>query len=412
MRASWIGAAEEWGWRALMPALIFGGNAAGMLLFVIFVLRLMGWWGNHRSQSWNWPQGAAWWMGYFGLQLLGGLWSEDLAAWGLSLEVKSALWFLPLLAAMPGKSVGRAFWWSVGWAVSVYIACRMLRAGWFQWCCDDASGWRYARFAGDVHPTYLGLHAALALLGLGVKWGRSMGPMALWTLTALLAAGLGMTGSKAGILAGAVVVVLRLVMWFLGRKNEGWNRRSAQLEGQPMRWLAFLLILAAVSFGMSRARFAEMGTATIPMTGAASDIRSSSAGRVFVWQSSVSILGEHPFGVGTGDVIPALMEVYADEGVDYALDRALNPHNQWLQAGVAFGWPGILVLTLAFFSMLRWAWRRQDGLLLLCTLLVMMHAAVESVLEVQRGVVFILWLYATQWRVESEPPSASGDRLH
>lgn len=411
MRATWSGSAEEWAWRALMPALIFGGNAAGMLLFVILVLRLWSWWRHHRTASWSWPQGAAWWLGYFALQLLGGWWSDDLAAWGLSLEVKSALWFLPLLVAMPGNPVSRAFWWSVGWSVSAYIAYRMLRAGWFQWNWGDPREWRYARFAGDVHPTYLGLHAAMALLGLGMKWGRSLGMASKWALTVLLAAGLGMTGSKAGILAGAVVVALRLAMWLRGRTNADWRLRSARMDGQPARWLAFLLILGTVTFGMSRARFEEMGTATIPMTGEASDIRSSSAGRVFVWQSSWSILLEHPFGVGTGDVIPALMEVYADEGVDYALDRALNPHNQWLQAGVAFGWPGMVVLTLAFFSMLRAAWQRQDGLLLLCTLLVMLHAGVESVLEVQRGVVFILWMYATQWQLETAPSCPSEEPL-
>jgi len=70
----------------------------------------------------------------------------------------------------------------------------------------------------------------------------------------------------------------------------------------------------------------------------------------------------------------------------------LNPHNQWLQAGVAFGWPGMVVFTLALLSCIRTAWRNQDELLLLGVVLVALHASVESVLEVQRGVVFILWM--------------------
>jgi hypothetical protein len=84
---------------------------------------------------------------------------------------------------------------------------------------------------------------------------------------------------------------------------------------------------------------------------------------------------------------------YEREGVVYAAERRLNPHNQWLQAGVAFGWLGILVLMWAFVSVFRWAWEVRDLQMLLCLALVLFHASVESVLEVQRGVVFILWMF-------------------
>jgi O-antigen ligase len=86
------------------------------------------------------------------------------------------------------------------------------------------------------------------------------------------------------------------------------------------------------------------------------------------------------------------MQRYASKGLRYAADRKLNPHNQWLQVGVALGWPGILVFTLAMLSVFRWAYRERQGLALLCAILVMFHAAFESVFEVQRGVVFILWM--------------------
>jgi O-antigen ligase len=122
-------------------------------------------------------------------------------------------------------------------------------------------------------------------------------------------------------------------------------------------------------------------------------VSSSSAGRIAVWKASWAILREHPLGVGTGDVVPELMLRYECKGVTYAAERRLNPHNQWLQAGVAFGWPGILVLTWAFFSVFLWAWKERDVKVLLCLALVLFHASVESVLEVQRGVVFILWMF-------------------
>lgn len=157
--------------------------------------------------------------------------------------------------------------------------------------------------------------------------------------------------------------------------------------------MVFVWVLVLSAWGTSKSRFAEMATATEVIAEKGTPVKSSSAGRVAVWKASWEILRDHPFGVGTGDVVPELMLRYERDGVDYAAERKLNPHNQWLQAGVAFGWPGILVLIWAFASVFLWAIRDRNGLALLCLLLVLLHSAVESVMEVQRGVVFILWMF-------------------
>ena len=127
-----------------------------------------------------------------------------------------------------------------------------------------------------------------------------------------------------------------------------------------------------------------------------------------MWRSSWELLAEHPFGVGTGDVTDELQTIYERDGIVYAQDRRLNPHNQWLQAGVAFGWPGVLMVTLIVLSWLRRSWRRGQDVMLLCGLLIGAHAMVESVLEVQRGVVFILWMWAA---LEQPDDSASPSTL-
>ena len=167
---------------------------------------------------------------------------------------------------------------------------------------------------------------------------------------------------------------------------------SRSLAAGPWRWMAFFALVVVSTWWMSSKRFVELGTAAAVVQDAGVSAQSSSAGRVVVWQASWELLKAHPFGVGTGDVVPELMRIYIRDGHDYAADRKLNPHNQWLQAGVAFGWPGVLILTLAFLSCAWWSWKTRDGLLLLCILLAALHAGVESVLEVQRGVVFILWM--------------------
>lgn len=387
---------ESWAWRVVMPALILGGNVAGFTLFVVAVLRITTWWREHRRARWEWRLGSLWWVAYFGLQLLGGLWSSNLDAWRLSLEVKSSLWFLPVLLAMPGRQVARDFWWSLGWSVTVYLSWRMLRAGWHQVVLDVPTEWRYARFSGDVHPTYMSLHLGAAFLGLGTQWARTLKPVMVWVVTVLFALSLGMLGSKAGIIAALVVAVIRMsMMWpFWGRQQR--EVLSNSLPKGAARWCVFIALVLVSSWAMSGKRFAEMSSASAVMTDEQAPVQSSSSGRVMVWQTSLEIIEAHPFGVGTGDVVPELMRRYERDALTYASERQLNPHNQWLQAGVAFGWPGMLVLTLALLGCLRHAWRAGDGVLFLCVMLTILHSGVESVLEVQRGVVFIMWMLTVQ----------------
>lgn len=390
MSAVGPGTMESWAWRALMPALLVGGNAAGWTLGIIFLLRLYNARQDWREGDWNWGAASIWWMAYFVFLLIGGAWSEDLSAWALSLEVKTTLWFLPLVLALPGRRVQSDFWWSVGWSMTAFLTWRMLRAGTIQWAEGTTTAWRYAHFAGDVHPTYLGMHVAVALLGLGHAWAKGIPKPLLWGLTVLFAVSLGLTGSKAGIVAAAAVGMLRVSAAL-------WPREKAAvlstMPGPVGRWLGFLLMLVVASWWMSGSRFEEMGSAAAVLTTEEAPVTSSSSGRVMVWKASWELLVAHPFGVGTGDVVPALMEIYDRDGIDYAATRRLNPHNQWLQAGVALGWPGVILLSLALMATLRWAWRHGDGLLWLGVILIGLHAMVESVLEVQRGVVFIMWLF-------------------
>lgn len=373
---------EAWAWRMVMPALLWGGTATASVLTLATVFRVWQWRRDRPSQGWQMPVTGWLWWGYYGLQILGGLWSLNTEAWAFSLEVKAALFFLPLLAGIPGRSLSADFWWSVGWGVLAFLVWRVgVATG--QWMLHgDVGGWRYAGFSGDVHPTYLSLHAVVAWLGVGRRWGNAQ---MVWPFSLLVAISLGLMGSKAGILAAVTVVA---AVWLLGRKGSGFDPAA---PAPSVRW-AFLAVLFVSTWAVSSARFAELQTAAAAVQSEAAPIQSSSAGRVAVWSAAWTVMRTHPFGVGTGDVTDALMGIYEREGITYALDRKLNPHNQWLQAGVAFGWMGVVWLSVVFGMWCREAWRRRNALALLCCALVLCHALVESVLEVQRGVVFIVWL--------------------
>jgi hypothetical protein len=375
--------AESWVWRLVMPALLLGGVMAGWVLLVAVLIRLWNWRFNAPEAHWSLPGGAWPWLAYYALQLMGGLWSANLEAWAFSLEVKASLLFLPLAAGIPGRPLGRDFWWSVGWGLTVFLSWRLLHAAWHHAVLDDSGFWTYAGFSGGVHPTYLSLHAAVAWVGLSKQWG---GAKVLWPLTILFALCIGLMGSKAGILAAMTVALVEPVLK---------SRWPGLHDTVRTKWvsLAFCAVLLGSSLWSSGSRFGEMTTAVAAIQSEAAPVASSSAGRVAVWRSSLDVMLDHPFGVGTGDVTDELADVYAREGIHYARTRKLNPHNQWLQAGVAFGWPGVLVFSFIMWSWLSSAWQRRSLIGFLCGSLFLLHSGVESVLEVQRGVVFLLWLW-------------------
>ncbi len=374
---------EQWAWRLVMPALLWGGVMVGSFLFLAALFRVWRWRRYLRDSTWSIP-GASWpWLLYYGLQVLAGLWSANLGAWLFGMEVQASMVFLPLVAGIPGRSIRREFWWSVGWSLALYLSWRLLFAVWHQVMLGDGQFWRYARFAGDVHPTYLSLHATVAWLGLSRRWG---GRRWRWGLTLLFAVAIGMLASKAGILAALFVALGERVFYGVMGEPSG-RERPVELS---IVFMVFLVLSAGLGAG---GRFQEMTTAVAVLRAEEAPVASSSAGRVAVWRSSAELLWRHPFGVGSGDVTDELFQVYRRDEIGYASERRLNSHNQWLQAGVAVGWPGVLVFSLVLWSWLGRSWRRRDALGVFCGTVVLVHASVESLLEAQRGVVFILWMW-------------------
>ena len=113
----------------------------------------------------------------------------------------------------------------------------------------------------------------------------------------------------------------------------------------------------------------------------------SSAGRMQAWSAALEVLKGAPLGVGTGDVTDALCEVYAESNSQYALEKRMNPHSAWLQLAVSHGWIGLLLMLLWWFGTVAWAYRAQHALLLTWSVAWVLNGTIESLLELQQGVV-------------------------
>ena len=118
----------------------------------------------------------------------------------------------------------------------------------------------------------------------------------------------------------------------------------------------------------------------------------SSGGRMQAWKASVALMQTHAVGVGTGDVADELCVEYERLGARYALVKRMNPHSVWLQLGVSHGVLGLAYLLIWIGGTAFLATRSRQWILVLWLGIWAVNGSVESLLELQQGVVPTLFL--------------------
>jgi O-antigen ligase len=108
-----------------------------------------------------------------------------------------------------------------------------------------------------------------------------------------------------------------------------------------------------------------------------------------LWKDSWELIKENPvFGVGTGDIKDKLKQKYTDERFFYGAENRFNPHNQFLHTGVALGFMGFIILVLLLTVPAAWAGKDKNYLFVSLCVIIAFNCMTESVLEVQKGVLF------------------------
>ena len=131
----------------------------------------------------------------------------------------------------------------------------------------------------------------------------------------------------------------------------------------------------------------------------APDATGSSEVRLLVWRAARDVAADHwPWGTGTGDVKNELVAEYERSGYVQPFTLRLNAHSQFLQSAVALGIGGLILLgTMLLIPFLQGIIDRRWPAVLFYTLMVV-QCAVESILEVQAGVLFFALLaLALEW---------------
>ena len=187
--------------------------------------------------------------------------------------------------------------------------------------------------------------------------------------------------SKAGFIG--LFSVITLYVLILGFRYRRWLTAAGVLTATVL-----LFFFALEVFPFAFHRISEAGH---DLTGQVQNTEhgSSIGDRIGVWKACSGIIGQNLlFGVGTGDVKDELLNAYKADNIQAALESKLNAHNQYLQTFVTLGIPGFLVLLT---MILQPAWisvKRNHYIFFSFLLLFAINIMVESMLEVQQGVIF------------------------
>lgn len=350
-----------------------------------------------------------WMLLLYAVHVAGLLWTANFDFAGLDLGIKAPLAAFPLVHLF-GRRLPQAHRlvvqrWFIGANIMTVLICvlwalvrvvRLLAAG-------GADQGNYAlslpfftsEFALFLHPSYMAMYLTFALVLLARPALRGAWPKAMVVpAMAVLALGVVLCASKAGwlllLLFGAATLVEHRKDRKL-RRIATWAMIVALLTG--------LALFNTTEFVRERV---EQVAAALRGNGQQQPEYNSTTDRLMVWQAALALIAEHPWcGVGTGDVKDALLDKYGELGYQGPLEKQLNAHSQYLNTGVALGLPGVLPLIAMLVVPLVLAIRRRDHLMAALALLTALNWVVESMLEVQAGVLFLAFF---AWLLSAPDP--------
>lgn len=377
----------------MLPAFIV------LLAFAVIGLRVLE--GGGQWRQWSWKSAMPWMVLFFVLHVLGMAWTTNTAFGRFDLEVKSSFFIFPLLGMLlPAKVTvnGNRIWRVFVWANVCAVCICMVAATWRfidEWHLRSAgvlpagAPWTNhffeSRFSLFLHPSYMALYLCFALALVQFSKGVE-GKRMSWLAQLLLVIGVVLCNSKMGWLG--LAVVMGIALW-VGWRNRALRRRLIILALLGGTLFAGLF----VAFPTVRGKVTQAISATGPIDPHSDQ---SSALRRMAWDAAWGLFREQPMaGVGTGDIKDELIASYQRKGYIHAAEKRMNAHSQFFQTAATLGILGLLcVLAIVVWPLIN-AVRNRGPLHVAFWLLILLNWSVESMGEVQAGVLFfvcVAWL--------------------
>lgn len=241
-----------------------------------------------------------------------------------------------------------------------------------------------------MHPSYMTMYLCMAFAFLFYeffnesKWEKRT---ALITLNFLITVFIFFLSSKAGIIA--ILLLWSIIITLLIVKKKLYKTGIAMLL-----LLVFLFIFFYKSSDIIASRF-NYAIRSLTLKELDKTSSESNTVRLLIWKNALELIQKKIlFGYGTGNVKDVMLEKYQQSGIIGAAAHRLNAHNQFLQTTIALGIPGAIVLLLCTFVPFIDSIQRKNFFLFSFLLLIIINFLVESMLEVQSGVIFYSFFYS------------------
>jgi O-antigen ligase len=330
---------------------------------------------------------------FYLIYIIGMFYSSNTSDGFFDLEVKLTLFIFPLVfATLEKEDVNPKKFSSIFFAfiAGCFIASLLLFFIAFRdyFHSGDPVVFYYTHFSRFIHTSYLSMYFNLAIAFTGyslIRKDQNFSPgVKIFCIFLLLLFSLEvfLLSSKAGIFSLVLVILLTVGYFMMVHRKVAKGLLLLLFAG--MTFYACFRFLPATS-----GRFQSTEKVLSEKQGTDNDRMEGNNERLVVWKASLEVIRKNPvFGAGTGDVIDELKSEYKRENKQVAFSMRLNSHNQYLQTWIATGFAGFLILVLMLVIPAWLAILKRDFLYFSFLVVFALNMLVESMLEVQTGVVY------------------------
>ena len=340
-------------------------------------------------------KGALLFLGLYALYAMGMLYTQNTVNGLFDLVLKLSMVVFPLIMLSGTAMIDRVklnrvlLSFVIGClAICLFLAIRAFHA---YSLTKDLTKFTYVDLSYIMHPGYLAMYLTFALI---IVFLTIFEKTTSWMYLAVriivmlfFALFIMLLSSKAGILSLLFAAVFMLVFLIYKKKY-------------LMVILAIIVAIVMVFMVLKYSKFTIVRikaayNVLVNYKGISTQTDDSTSDRIVIWRVSEKVIKANPlFGVGTGDVKDALMQVYKTDSVDFAVKKSLNAHNQYIQTTVAIGLIGGSVLLMSLLLPLYWALKRRNWIYVFFLMLILLNFLFESMLERQAGVIFYAFFNA------------------
>jgi O-antigen ligase len=238
----------------------------------------------------------------------------------------------------------------------------------------------------DSHATYYSMYLLFCMMSLGYLNNRKAIPwrpkIIIGVISIFFIILIYLLGARSIVILFSIASIIVIVNYTIKSKNIG--------RGVTLGVCFFLLVFVIISNNSNlKERIVQLKEYKYELSENHIEGYNGLTMRLAQWESSISIILNDPIlGVGIGDVQDELQKVYKKNYLKYSYLEQFNAHNEYIQTILGLGLVGLFIFLASLMISAYRAFRERELLYLGFIGLFAYCCITESMLHMQKGVVF------------------------